>query len=134
MKETRPDCAMHKNLGFGSFSRWTLFHFSTSVALLAFHTKSSSMALTRTFGTSKLARQIPFEEAWKPSTHSRFCCLIYATQNGWKVSNLLVLLDIVFLFLLLRLTHRLVARLLRLFRMQTSIKATNLVRRTRRAV
>eukprot|EP00439_Symbiodinium_sp_Y106_P045992 s2020_g5.t2 len=24
-------------------------------------------------------------EAWKPSAHSRFCCLIYATQNGWKL-------------------------------------------------
>lgn len=39
----------------------------------------------RAIGTSVLARQIPFEDAWKPSTHSRFCCLIYATQNGWKL-------------------------------------------------
>jgi len=41
--------------------------------------------ITRTFGTSKLARQIPFQDAWEESSHSRFCCLIYATQNGWKL-------------------------------------------------
>ena len=44
-----------------------------------------TMALNRTFGTSKLARKIPFSQAWEPSSHSRFCCLIYATQNGWKL-------------------------------------------------
>lgn len=43
------------------------------------------MSIARTPGVSKLARQITFEEAWKPSAHSRFCCLIYATQNGWKL-------------------------------------------------
>ena len=42
-------------------------------------------AHSRTFGTSKLARKIPFSQAWEPSSHSRFCCLIYATQNGWKL-------------------------------------------------
>ena len=45
----------------------------------------ASMAVTRTPGKSQLARQISFEDAWKPSGHSRFCCLIYATQNGWKL-------------------------------------------------
>lgn len=35
--------------------------------------------------TSSLARQVQFADAWKTSEHSRFCCLIYATQNGWKL-------------------------------------------------
>lgn len=34
---------------------------------------------------STLARQVALEDAWKPSEHSDFCCLIYATQNGWKL-------------------------------------------------
>lgn len=54
---------------------------------LLFFTVSSTM--TRKFGTSKLARQISFSDAWKPSTHSRFCCVIYATQNGWKLPILM---------------------------------------------
>ena len=41
--------------------------------------------VSRVIGTSKLARQVNFADAWQPSTHSRFCCLIYATQNGWKL-------------------------------------------------
>ncbi|MEN0065844.1 MAG: glutathione S-transferase family protein [Myxococcota bacterium] len=32
-----------------------------------------------------LGRQVPLEEANEPSTHSEVCCLIYATQNGWKL-------------------------------------------------
>ncbi len=39
----------------------------------------------RVIGTSALARQIQFTEAWDLSSHSRFCCLTYATQNGWKL-------------------------------------------------
>jgi GST-like protein len=35
--------------------------------------------------TSKLARQVALEDAWTPSPHSDVCCLIYATQNGWKL-------------------------------------------------
>eukprot|EP00438_Fugacium_kawagutii_P010109 Skav203900 [mRNA] locus=scaffold1649:266308:273573:- [translate_table: standard] len=35
--------------------------------------------------TSSLARQVQFADAWNTSEHSRFCCLIYATQNGWKL-------------------------------------------------
>ena len=34
---------------------------------------------------SMLARQVPLEEAWTPSEHADVCCLIYATQNGWKL-------------------------------------------------
>lgn len=44
------------------------------------------MSLNRVVGTSKLARQISFHDAWKKSDGgNRFCCLIYATQNGWKL-------------------------------------------------
>ena len=43
------------------------------------------MSVSRVIGTSKLARQVSFADAWKGSDHSRFCCLIYATQNGWKL-------------------------------------------------
>lgn len=35
--------------------------------------------------TSKLARQVALEDAWTKSDHSEVCCLIYATQNGWKL-------------------------------------------------
>jgi len=35
--------------------------------------------------TSTLARQVDLEDAWKESAHSDVCCLIYATQNGWKL-------------------------------------------------
>jgi len=45
----------------------------------------SSTKMSRVFGTSPLARQINFSDAWKASSHSRFCCLTYATQNGWKM-------------------------------------------------
>lgn len=34
---------------------------------------------------SLLARRIELDEAWAPSSHSPVCCLIYATQNGWKL-------------------------------------------------
>lgn len=34
---------------------------------------------------SSLARQVPLAEARVPSSHSDVCCLIYATQNGWKL-------------------------------------------------
>ena len=34
---------------------------------------------------SKLARQVSLDEAWSSSAHSEICCLIYATQNGWKL-------------------------------------------------
>ncbi len=34
---------------------------------------------------SSLARQVALDEAWSPSEHSDVCCLIYATQNGWKL-------------------------------------------------
>jgi GST-like protein len=34
---------------------------------------------------SRLARQVTLEEAWSSSEHSEICCLIYATQNGWKL-------------------------------------------------
>lgn len=39
--------------------------------------------------SSAFGRQVSFEEAWEPSDHSRFCCLIYATQNGWKLPILM---------------------------------------------
>ncbi|MEM9070249.1 MAG: glutathione S-transferase family protein [Myxococcota bacterium] len=32
-----------------------------------------------------LAREVALSDAWTPSDHSEFCCLIYATQNGWKL-------------------------------------------------
>jgi len=35
--------------------------------------------------TSRLARQVTLDEAWSSSPHSEICCLIYATQNGWKL-------------------------------------------------
>lgn len=41
--------------------------------------------MQRSVGTSSLARQVQFADAWKTSSHSQFCCLIYATQNGWKL-------------------------------------------------
>ena len=34
---------------------------------------------------SRFARQVALEDAWAPSAHSEVCCLIYATQNGWKL-------------------------------------------------
>lgn len=34
---------------------------------------------------SSLGRQVPLSEAWTKSSHSDVCCLIYATQNGWKL-------------------------------------------------
>lgn|GEM_PF-870276 len=34
---------------------------------------------------SSLGRQVPLEDAHLPSSHSEVCCLIYATQNGWKL-------------------------------------------------
>ena len=51
----------------------------------------TAMALQRIFGKSALSRQVPFAEAWNAAAKSdgkaapRFCCLIYATQNGWKL-------------------------------------------------
>ena len=35
--------------------------------------------------TSRLAEQVTLDEAWSSSAHSEICCLIYATQNGWKL-------------------------------------------------
>ena len=35
--------------------------------------------------TSRLARQVTLDEVWSSSEHSEICCLIYATQNGWKL-------------------------------------------------
>ena len=35
--------------------------------------------------TSKLARQVTLDDAWSSSSLSEICCLIYATQNGWKL-------------------------------------------------
>jgi GST-like protein len=32
-----------------------------------------------------LGRQVAFEQVWRQSEHSEVCCLIYATQNGWKL-------------------------------------------------
>ena len=34
---------------------------------------------------SSLARRVELKDAWQQSDHSEFCCLIYATQNGWKL-------------------------------------------------
>jgi len=34
---------------------------------------------------TQLARQVALDDAWLPSDHSPICCLIYATQNGWKL-------------------------------------------------
>lgn len=34
---------------------------------------------------SNLARRVALEEAWNDSGHSDVCCLVYATQNGWKL-------------------------------------------------
>ncbi|MEM7154101.1 MAG: glutathione S-transferase family protein [Myxococcota bacterium] len=34
---------------------------------------------------SPLARQVALDDAWNSSSHSEVCCLIYATQNGWKL-------------------------------------------------
>ncbi len=58
-------------LGFLSFALALLF--------------SLGPCMQRSVGTSPLSRQIDFADAWKTSAHSRFCCLIYATQNGWKL-------------------------------------------------
>ena len=38
---------------------------------------------------STLARQVSLADAWEQSEHSDICCLIYATQNGWKLPILL---------------------------------------------
>lgn len=35
--------------------------------------------------TSTLGRQVALSDAWNESEHSEICCLIYATQNGWKL-------------------------------------------------
>ncbi|MEM9731452.1 MAG: glutathione S-transferase family protein [Myxococcota bacterium] len=32
-----------------------------------------------------LSREVALDDVWKNSAHSEFCCLIYATQNGWKL-------------------------------------------------
>ncbi len=34
---------------------------------------------------STLARRVALDDAWKKHPHSEVCCLIYATQNGWKL-------------------------------------------------
>ena len=34
---------------------------------------------------SALAHQVALEDAWAPTAHSEVCCLVYATQNGWKL-------------------------------------------------
>ena len=34
---------------------------------------------------STLARRVPLDDAWADSEHSEVCCLVYATQNGWKL-------------------------------------------------
>ncbi|MEL6182419.1 MAG: glutathione S-transferase family protein [Myxococcota bacterium] len=35
--------------------------------------------------TSTLSRRVALEDAWNATDHSDVCCLIYATQNGWKL-------------------------------------------------
>ena len=35
--------------------------------------------------TSTLARRVGLEAASSKTDRSEFCCLIYATQNGWKL-------------------------------------------------
>ena len=85
------------------FISTTIFSFFTPPIIM-----SSSLILQRTFGKSTLSRQVPFDQAWnappwqeadndndndndtetEPSKQEptpRFCCLIYATQNGWKL-------------------------------------------------
>lgn len=32
-----------------------------------------------------LAHRVELEDAWTPTGHSDVCCLVYATQNGWKL-------------------------------------------------
>ena len=34
---------------------------------------------------SRLAREVTLDDVWSSSVHSEICCLIYATQNGWKL-------------------------------------------------
>lgn len=34
---------------------------------------------------STLGRRVDLEHAWTETGHSPFCCLVYATQNGWKL-------------------------------------------------
>ena len=34
---------------------------------------------------SRLARQVTLDKVCSSSEHSEICCLIYATQNGWKL-------------------------------------------------
>ena len=68
-----------------NFGAAVLVSVATLVFWCAFASCFASMSLPRSPGESKLARQITFTDAWKPSAHSRFCCLIYATQNGWKL-------------------------------------------------
>ncbi|MEM7448906.1 MAG: glutathione S-transferase family protein [Myxococcota bacterium] len=34
---------------------------------------------------STLARRVDFEQVWTDRSHSELCCLVYATQNGWKL-------------------------------------------------
>ena len=43
---------------------------------------------------STLAREIPLANAREPSDHSPICCLIYATQNGWKLPILFEEMDV----------------------------------------
>ena len=37
--------------------------------------------------TSTLGRQVTLDDAWTASDHSAVCCLIYATQIGWKLPS-----------------------------------------------
>lgn len=37
------------------------------------------------WGHTELARRVELDDAWTPSSHSEVCCLIYPTQNGWKL-------------------------------------------------
>lgn len=34
---------------------------------------------------STLAHRVALEDAWNETGHSALCCLVYATQNGWKL-------------------------------------------------
>ena len=42
---------------------------------------------------SPLAKRVALEDAWEPTGHSEVCCLIHATQNGWKLPILFEQVD-----------------------------------------
>lgn len=59
------------------------------VKLIGHERTTSEMTMTST-----LARRVELEAAGTETDHSEFCCLIYATQNGWKLPILFEEMDV----------------------------------------